>query len=198
MAHFGRLRLRVQRDGQSVDINARKFDGYLDVKHRKSTWIMKPVLSHTGALRLEDVKGRMLMLQIADKSMLMDTQIGQRVVDNCVHEKQREATPRARPPGDHAPSRSASILPRPRAAPQCRRAASAASAAEATPATLTASRCEGHLRVNLDPAGPRYVESMHTDSRSELGAPTKEPAWKPPSPNAARSRCPRPCVTPWA
>ena len=32
----------------------------------------------------------MLMLQIADKSMIMDTQIGQRVVDKCVHEKQRE------------------------------------------------------------------------------------------------------------
>ena len=37
---------------------------------------MKPVLSSTGALRLEDVKGRVLMLQIANKSMLMDTQAG--------------------------------------------------------------------------------------------------------------------------
>ena len=50
---------------------------------------MKPVLSSTGALRLEDVKGRMLMLQIANKSMLLDTQVGQRIVDGCVHEKQR-------------------------------------------------------------------------------------------------------------
>ena len=53
---------------------------------------MKPVLSSTGALRLEDVRGRMLMLQIANKSMLMDAQIGQRLVDGCVHEKQRAAT----------------------------------------------------------------------------------------------------------
>ena len=74
----------------NVDID-RKFDGYVDVRHRHQSWIMKPVLSHTGALRLEDVKGRMLLLQIANKSMLMDTQIGQRVVDNCVHERQREA-----------------------------------------------------------------------------------------------------------
>jgi hypothetical protein len=51
---------------------------------------MKPVLSSTGALRLEDVKGRMLMIQIANKSMVMDTQIGQRLVDGCMHEKQRE------------------------------------------------------------------------------------------------------------
>ena len=52
-------------------------------------WVMKQVLSSTGAMRLEDVKGRMLMIQIANKSMVMDTQIGQRLVDGCVHEKQR-------------------------------------------------------------------------------------------------------------
>jgi hypothetical protein len=64
--------------------------GYIDVVHNKQTWIMKPVLSSTGALRLEDVKGRMLMIQIANKSMVMDSQAGQRVVDGCQHEKQRE------------------------------------------------------------------------------------------------------------
>lgn len=90
MAHFGVYECEFN-EKVSVDVNHR-FDGYIDVKHKNRTWIMKPVLSHTGALRLEDVRGRMLMLQIADKSMLMDTQIGQRVVDNCVHEKQREAT----------------------------------------------------------------------------------------------------------
>lgn len=67
-----------------------KFEGYIDVKHKAQAWIMKPVLSRTGALRLEDVKSRMLMLQIADKSMLMDTVVGRRLVDGCVHEKQRE------------------------------------------------------------------------------------------------------------
>ena len=65
--------------------------GYIDVVHNKQTWIMKPVLSSTGALRLEDVSGRMLMLQIANKSMLMDVKLGQRVVDGCVHEMQRDA-----------------------------------------------------------------------------------------------------------
>ena len=64
--------------------------GYIDVVHNKQTWIMKPVLSSTGALRLEDVRGRMLMIQIANKSMVMDAQAGQRVVDGCQHEKQRE------------------------------------------------------------------------------------------------------------
>jgi hypothetical protein len=64
--------------------------GYIDVKYKTQTWVMKPIVSSTGALRLEDVKGRMLMIQIANKSMVMDTQIGQRVVDGCQHEKQRE------------------------------------------------------------------------------------------------------------
>ena len=67
-----------------VAMNA-KTPGYVDVKYKNSTFTMKPVLSSTGALRLEDVTGRTLMLQIANKSMLMDTKIGQRMVDNCVH-----------------------------------------------------------------------------------------------------------------
>jgi hypothetical protein len=66
-----------------------KAPGYIEMRQKKQAWVMKPVLSSTGALRLEDVKGRMLMIQIANKSMVMDTQIGQRLVDGCVHEKQR-------------------------------------------------------------------------------------------------------------
>jgi hypothetical protein len=76
---------------QTVSVLAHtKADGYLDVRHKTSTWVMKPVLSSTGALRLEDVKGRLLMIQIANKSMLMDTQLGQRLVDGCMHDRQRE------------------------------------------------------------------------------------------------------------
>ena len=33
---------------------------------------MKPVLSSTGAIRLEDVRGETLMVQIASKSMLLN------------------------------------------------------------------------------------------------------------------------------
>jgi hypothetical protein len=66
-----------------------KAPGYIEMKQKAQAWVMKPVMSSTGALRLEDVKSRMLMIQIANKSMVMDTQIGQRLVDGCVHEKQR-------------------------------------------------------------------------------------------------------------
>jgi hypothetical protein len=66
-----------------------KAAGYIEMKQKAQAWVMKPVLSSTGALRLEDVRGRMLLIQIANKSMVMDTQLGQRVVDGCMHEKQR-------------------------------------------------------------------------------------------------------------
>ena len=141
MAHFGVYQCEFN-ESVSVDDN-RKFDGYIDVRHRKNLWTMKPVLSQTGALRLEDVKGRMLMLQIADKSMLMDTQIGQRLVDNCVHEKQREATLARKAAGTQAesigidPARAAA--PAAAVAPATAPATAAAPAATAAPAAPAAS-----------------------------------------------------------
>lgn len=94
LAHYGEYLCEF---GEIVHV-LRKPDhhGWVDVKHRKTVATMKPILSSTGAVRLEDIKGRLLMLQIANKSMLMDTKIGQRLVDGCVHEKQREAA--SRPP----------------------------------------------------------------------------------------------------
>jgi len=62
----------------------------VDVKHGKNTYLMKPVLSSTGALRLEDIRDEALMVQIASKSMLLNTKTGTRIVDACVSPKQRE------------------------------------------------------------------------------------------------------------
>ena len=67
-----------------------KFDGYVDLQFDKQLFTLKPVLSHTGALRLEDVRARLLLVQIDVKSMLMDVKIGRRLVDDCVHETQSE------------------------------------------------------------------------------------------------------------
>lgn len=131
MAHFGSYECEFNQT-VSVDVN-RQHDGYVDVRHGKSTWVMKPVLSQTGALRLEDVRGRMLMLQIANKSMLMDTQIGRRLVDNCVHEKQRNV---AQP----ALSESLGIDPVKAAAAAEAASAAATVAANPGPALPTASR----------------------------------------------------------
>ena len=76
---------------QTVDIEKHpKHAAYVNVKSGKSTWLMKPVLSSTGAVRLEDTKGETLMVQIASKSMLLNVKSAQRIVDDCVCAKQRE------------------------------------------------------------------------------------------------------------
>ena len=76
---------------QTVDIaQSPKYPAYVTVKHGKGEWLMKPVLSSTGAIRLEDVRGETLMVQIATKSMLLNTMTAHRIVDDCVSPKQRE------------------------------------------------------------------------------------------------------------
>ncbi len=76
---------------QTVDIaQSPKHPAYVTVKHNKGEWLMKPVLSSTGAIRLEDVRGETLMVQIATKSMLLNTMTAHRIVDDCVSPKQRE------------------------------------------------------------------------------------------------------------
>ena len=82
---------------QVIDIEKHpQVPGYIDVAWQKQHFTMKPVLSSTGALRLEDVTGRTLMIQIANKSMLLDTKIGQRLVDDCVHPEQARLIAEAR------------------------------------------------------------------------------------------------------
>jgi hypothetical protein len=76
---------------QTLDISINpKYPAYADVTFAKKTYTMKPVLSPTGAMRLEDVKNQAVLIQIAQKSMLLNTVSGQRLVDDCVHPKQRE------------------------------------------------------------------------------------------------------------
>jgi hypothetical protein len=76
---------------QTVNIvQSQKYSGYVDVRHGAKAWLMKPVLSSTGAIRLEDVRGETLMVQIASKSMLLNVKSAQRIVDDCISPKQRE------------------------------------------------------------------------------------------------------------
>jgi len=76
---------------QSVNVvQSPKYPAYVDVKFGHGTWLMKPVLSSTGAIRLEDVHGQTLMVQIAAKSMLLDVKAGKRLVDECLSPKQHE------------------------------------------------------------------------------------------------------------
>lgn len=82
---------------QSINIAAStEHFAYVDLKLAKSTYLMKPVLSSTGAIRLEDVREETLMVQISSKSMLLNVKTGQRLVDACVSPKQRELIEAAR------------------------------------------------------------------------------------------------------
>jgi len=75
---------------QTMDVGMNpKYPGYVNVVFKGRTFVTKPVLSSTGALRLEDTGGVGLVLQIANKSMLMDTRQGVRLVDACMHEKHK-------------------------------------------------------------------------------------------------------------
>ena len=88
LVHYGVYECELN---QSVNILASTtYHFYVNVKHGKTTWLMKPVLSTTGAVRLEDVKGETLMVQIATKSMLLNVKTKQRIVDACISPRHRE------------------------------------------------------------------------------------------------------------
>jgi len=63
--------------------------GWFNVEYKGKSYLMAPEHTTTGAVRLEDKKAGMMWLQIANKSMLMNSRIGQRMVDNCVHPSQK-------------------------------------------------------------------------------------------------------------
>lgn len=54
-------------------------------KHR---YAMEPVVTSTGAVRLEDPNAGAVWLQLANKSMLMNQKLGQRIADECMNPEQ--------------------------------------------------------------------------------------------------------------
>jgi hypothetical protein len=63
---------------------------------------MTPVVSSTGAIRLEDAQAGAMWLQLSNKSMLMNSKVGQRIADECQSPAQMavaEAMKLAPPPG---------------------------------------------------------------------------------------------------
>jgi uncharacterized membrane protein len=75
--------------GRKITVEKASTDGYVNLKYQGQQWTMKPELSSTGALNMNDLNGRMRYLQIANKSMLMDASAGRRVVDGCQHANQK-------------------------------------------------------------------------------------------------------------
>ncbi|TDP74007.1 hypothetical protein [Roseateles toxinivorans] len=63
--------------------------GLFQVLFKNQIFTMAPEPTTTGAVRLEDKRNGMMWLQIPTKSMLMNSRIGQRMVDSCTHSEQR-------------------------------------------------------------------------------------------------------------
>ena len=63
--------------------------GMFKVDFKKQSFTMVPEDTTTGAVRLEDKKNGVMWLQISNKSMLMNSKVGQRMVDNCKHASQK-------------------------------------------------------------------------------------------------------------
>ena len=57
--------------------------GAFVVQLKQHKFHMVPVVSSTGAIRLEDAQAGAMWLQLANKSMLMNSKIGQRMADEC-------------------------------------------------------------------------------------------------------------------
>ena len=51
-------------------------------------WKMRRIDSRSGAMRLEDASARMVWIQLANKSMLLDQRQGRRLLDECQHDVQ--------------------------------------------------------------------------------------------------------------
>ena len=70
--------------GATVTLTAdTKAPGYFDVQGKNFKYRMFPVPTTTGAVRLEDRKAGAVWLQLANKSMLMNQKLGQRIADEC-------------------------------------------------------------------------------------------------------------------
>jgi len=58
--------------------------GYFDVWGKNFKFKMAPVVSSTGAIRLEDQQAGAVWLQLSNKSMLMNHKTGSRLADACM------------------------------------------------------------------------------------------------------------------
>lgn len=97
--HVGRIPCEL---GAVVNVTADPVSpGHFNIEGKGFKFRMTPVATTTGAVRLEDQKAGAVWLQIANKSMLMNQKLGQRMADECMSPEQyvvAEAIKKAPPP----------------------------------------------------------------------------------------------------
>jgi len=92
--HTGEIQCEL---GQKVSIKPMKREGYFFVSRGINKFVMHPVESRTGAIRLEDPARGALWLQLANKSMLMSQKEGKRLADDCQSAEQVDYAKNMRP-----------------------------------------------------------------------------------------------------
>lgn len=158
-----------------------KYDAYVDVTFDKRSFVMKPVLSSTGAVRLEDYRGAGLLVQIAAKSMLLDVKSGQRLVDECLSEAQiktRDLAAFAPLPGLFDQGEHAATPPAPAPAPVPAPMSAQAPAPSPAPAPVPS------------PAAAPAPASVVTPAPAPAPTPASGPMWGNPLPAAAPTAAP--------
>ncbi|MBT9511592.1 MAG: hypothetical protein IV104_04515 [Acidovorax sp.] len=84
--HVGRMPCEL---GAFVTVTAdATTPGHFHIEGKGFKYFMSPVATTTGTVRLEDQKGGAVWLQIANKSMLMNQRLGQRLADECMSAEQ--------------------------------------------------------------------------------------------------------------
>ena len=84
--HVGRIPCEL---GAFVTVTADAASpGRFHVEGKGFKYYMTPVATTTGTVRLEDIRGGAVWLQIANKSMLMNQKVGQRLADECKSDAQ--------------------------------------------------------------------------------------------------------------
>jgi hypothetical protein len=66
--------------------------GYFKVQLGKQSFTMAPVETSSGALRLEDPQSGAVWLQLTNKSMMVNSRLGQRLVDECMSPTQSQVS----------------------------------------------------------------------------------------------------------
>ncbi len=92
--HVGEIHCEL---GQKVTIKAMKREGFFFVSRGIYKYVMHPVESRTGAIRLEDPARGALWLQLANKSMLMNQKEGKRLADECQSPEQQQFAKNMKP-----------------------------------------------------------------------------------------------------
>lgn len=131
--------------GAHVKVTPRKREGYFLVSAGINRFVMHPVESKTGAIRLEDTVRGALWLQLGNKSMLMSQKEGRRLADECQSPEQVKFAEemKTRPPINL-------LEPAPKPAPA---PAPAAPAAGTAPASIPAPAAPGAAAAAA-PAAP--------------------------------------------